>query len=189
MEIPEHDLLQRARQLDPTALAVVFDRYYVDLFRFCYVHTVDQQRAEDLAADVFSRALAAFKEGQGAKTHLRAWLYRIATNLLIDDSRRQKFRQHQLLNDDLRAEDGLPEPNAESAWINAQLISALHQLPDKQRTVIVLRYLHGFELNEIAETLETTVGAVKALQARGFQELRTVLSPVVGQVDEESSDG
>jgi RNA polymerase sigma factor (sigma-70 family) len=90
----ERELLHRARSLDEIALSAIFDTFYPSLYRYIYHHVRHQATAEDLTAEVFTRILEQLADGRGPKRHLKAWLYRVAHNLVVDESRRRIHRDH-----------------------------------------------------------------------------------------------
>lgn len=165
-------LLERAAALDDTALAAIFDRYYEPLYRYAFHHLGNIEAAEDVANRVFQRLLHDLHRGRGPTQALKPWLYRVAANLVVDDVRRQRLRNHAPLADDL-PHDGPPvEDDVAQRMLARQARRALDALTAQQRDVLILRYLHDLELSEVADILETTVGAVKALQHRGLAALR-----------------
>jgi RNA polymerase sigma-70 factor, ECF subfamily len=172
----EQDLLQRSRKLDEAALSAVFDAYYDPLYRYVYRYLRHSQTAEDVTADVFRNFLEKLAAGKGPTEYLKAWLYRVAHNLIIDEVRRNKYREHEELDENQRASEPQADRQAESSITKQMIHKALQTLTGKQRDVLILKYLHGFENEEIAYTLRMNVGTVKALQYRGLQSLRRYLS-------------
>jgi RNA polymerase sigma-70 factor (ECF subfamily) len=168
----DRELLRRARALDEAALGEIFDTYYPLLYRYTYQHIRHQGRAEELAAEVFTRLLEQLVQRRGPTRHLRAWLYRVAHNLVVDDSRRREHRSHEELDERGVAGGSDVAAEVESALVQEQAQAALQKLTPKQRAVLVLKFLEGYENKEIARMLETTVGAVKALQHRGLAAMR-----------------
>ena len=177
----EQEFLQRVRQLDEDALSELFSTYYPAIYRHILRHVGHQRAAEDMAAEVFRRLLDQLGRGSGPTSSLKAWMYRVAINLVVDDSRRQSFRQHAELDEDL-AHDGPPVEEAAHQLLLAEAAQqALLSLTPKQRTVLVLRYLDGFNLPETAEIMGLAITAVKALQHRGLVALRRELEHLVQQ--------
>jgi RNA polymerase sigma-70 factor (ECF subfamily) len=166
--IDELDLLARARSLDEAALGAIFDSYYPVLYRYLYHHVHHRQIAEDLTAEVFTRLLEQLADGGGPERHLRAWLYRVAYNLVVDESRRRVHRDHDPLDEQLAVVEGEVEAHTEASVLRGHARAALMALTPQQRSVIVLKFLQGCENREIAQILDTTIGAVKALQHRGL---------------------
>jgi RNA polymerase sigma-70 factor (ECF subfamily) len=168
----EQTLLERARRFNEEALAAIFDTYYVPLYRYIYHHVGHVETAEDLTARTFQRMLEQFNKGKGPKSHLKAWLYRVAHNLVVDESRRQKHRDHAPLDDSLPAGGTRPEEQAQHTILAEQARRALHHLSPKQRAVVILKYLMGMNNDEVAQTLAISTGAVKSLHQRGLAALR-----------------
>jgi RNA polymerase sigma-70 factor (ECF subfamily) len=168
----EGELLRRARLLDESALGEIFDIYYPLLYRYTYHHVRHRVTAEDLAAEVFVRMLAQLADGRGPKRHLRAWLYRVAHNLVVDESRRRVHRDHATLDERTVPSEQDVGAETETAILRQQARAALEELTPKQRAVIFLKFLEGYENKEISRMLSISVGAVKALQHRGLAAMR-----------------
>jgi RNA polymerase sigma-70 factor (ECF subfamily) len=171
----EHDLLRRARAWDEPALVAVFDTYYPAIYRYIYGRVGDEATAEDLAAEVFTRMLEKMAVGKGPRHHLRGWLYRVASNLVVDHSRRSAVRRHESLDEQTVAAESDLVDEVHASLSRAQAGAALAELTPQQRAVIVLRFLEGWENSEVARALDTTVGAVKALQHRALASMRRYL--------------
>jgi RNA polymerase sigma-70 factor (ECF subfamily) len=172
----EHGLLSRAKALDEAALAQIFDTYYPVLYRYFYYHTAHMQTAEDLAAQVFQRLLARLHAGTGPDRNVKAWLFRVAQNLLVDDARRFTHRNHAPLDEDAPDDQYPVEEQTQSMLLREQMQSLLMELTPQQREVIILRFLMDMTSVETAEVLKTTVGATKALQNRALSLLRRKLA-------------
>jgi RNA polymerase sigma-70 factor (ECF subfamily) len=165
-------LLHRARSLDNAALGEIFDIYYPLLYRYIYHHVHHRTTAEDLTAEVFTRMLEQLADGRGPARHLNAWLYRVAHNLVVDESRRQVYRDHDPLDEGTALAEGNVEAKTEMALWRPRAQAALAQLTPNQRAVLILRYLEGYENREVSRILQTSVGAVKALQHRALAAMR-----------------
>ncbi len=171
-EYDEHRLLERARAWDEQALLEIYDRYAPRLYRYAARLLGSAEEAEECVADVFGRLLLALRRGQGPQRHLRAYLFRMAHNWVQD-----RFRERPVLAlNDLwpppsSGEDS-PETQVLRRWRAERLRQALQHLPPRQALVLTLRFLEGLSLEEVAEALGLTIGAVKALQHRGLQKLR-----------------
>ncbi len=175
-EPSEQELLQRARQLDPAALTKIYDRYNGELYNYALSLTGDSELAEDCVSEIFARFLDVIKRQRGPDTYLRAYLYRMAHNWITDQYRGGSLGL-------LPLEEATPIPSADDpaqeAHRNLRIQAtrrALASLTPDQRQVISLRYLQGWELGEIASAMNKPVGAVKALQFRGIEALRRLLS-------------
>jgi RNA polymerase sigma-70 factor (ECF subfamily) len=168
--LEDADLLARVRAREPAALAELYDRYAPALYAYLYRRLGDRPLAEDLTADVFLSALAALQGGRFAHDSLRAWLYRLAHNRLVDHYRRAE-RAPLLLDDAAAAPDDVPEAagkRRQAAWVRA----ALRTLTDDQQQIIMLRFGDGLSAPAIAAALGKTEQAIRALQHRALAALR-----------------
>ncbi|MFQ5855258.1 MAG: sigma-70 family RNA polymerase sigma factor [Anaerolineae bacterium] len=173
--MPDDSLLERARNFDQEALAEIYDRYADKIYQYIFHRVGSRPVAEDLTSDVFVRALEAIERNTFAHTSLRAWLYRVAHNIVVDHYHAQPSQQPMLLDERLGVVSPDPRPRIEAGLAQAGLRTALSRLTDKQHQVIVLRFGEGMTASEVAEVLGTTEGAVRALQHRAVAELRRLL--------------
>jgi RNA polymerase sigma-70 factor (ECF subfamily) len=157
-------LIERLRTEDLSALGALFDRYYPQVYRTALVITRDNAVAEDIAQDCFLK-LHQYANRIDTSLPLAPWLYRVTVNLSYTwISRRQKRRislealVDQLMSPPWHAPDHVAE-QGETQKLVRQAISELHF---NQRVVIVLHYLSGLSLEEIAEILDCPVGTVKS---------------------------
>jgi len=182
MPTNQEQLLKKARLLDHDALVKIYDLYSDALFAYAFKHIGDLQTAEELVSETFFRFLGALERGGGPKEHLKAYLYRITHNLITDRFRRQPPPSLEL--DENRLPDEKPGPS--SVFVSRQdeerVRQALRLITPEQRQVIVLKFLEGWSAGEIAQTMNKTLGAVKALQHRGLAALQRIL------VDKEVSE-
>ena len=172
----ESNLIQRARQFEEAALAEIYDAYSPGVYRYAVRLLGDVHQAEDCVADTFLRYLKALRSKGGPQDHLQAYLYRIAHNWITDLYRRQTAPPLPLLEDLASGEDDLFQ-NVMDRIEKKQVRGALRRLTPEQRQVIVLKYLEGWETENIALALEKPVGAVKSLQHRALEALRRMLPP------------
>lgn len=171
----ERELLRGIRSLDQAALGAVFDAYYPRLYRYIYQHTRHQTTAEDLAAEVFTRLLEQLAGGRGPRQHLQAWLYRVAHNLVVDESRRRAHRDHEPLDEWQAVGQQNVEAEVMQSMAWQRVRAALAELTYQQRAVIVLKFVEGLSNKEVARVLDTSEGAVKSLQHRGLAAMRRAL--------------
>jgi RNA polymerase sigma-70 factor, ECF subfamily len=173
-ESSEHNLLESVRRFDEQALNTVYNAYYLLIYRYLYVHTGHRETAEDLTQQTFMRLLDALQAGNGPHSYLKAWLFRAATNLIIDDARAAKHRNHAPL-------DGVHAAITAELHLDAhievtEVRAALADLHPTQCAVITMRFFGEMSFEEIAHALGLTVGAVKAHQHRGLTALRNLLN-------------
>jgi RNA polymerase sigma-70 factor, ECF subfamily len=141
-----------------------FESLRPELYRYCRHLTRSPWDAEDLAQDTLARALVTL--GTMLKPEIenpRAWLFRVATNLYIDRTRRAREELGEL-----------PEAPAEVSDERAKREAAgtlIARLAPQERAAVVLKEAFDLELGDIATVLSTSVGAVKAALHRGRSKL------------------
>lgn len=170
--IPEQELLTKAGQFDTRALAEIYDHYSPRLYRYSMRLLGDDYAAEDCVSETFSRFLKALQAGKGPRDYLQAYLFRTAHNLIVDHYRRQSPTEE--LDEDLpQAEttEGVAEDNLRQSRVRV----ALHKLTEDQQQVVALKFLEGWENDEIAQALHKPIGAVKSLQHRALAQLQKIL--------------
>lgn len=172
-------LVARVADGDRGAFELLYRRHETPLFRTALALTRDRGTAEELLQEAFLRAfrhMGRVRLSPGAS--LRPWLHRILINLTYDWSARQKTAAGSLdrvverLNP---APGATPEGQAEQREIQRVVADAIGELPFKQRSVIVLFYLHDMDLHEIAATLNVPPGTVKSRLYYGRARLRKQL--------------
>ena len=171
----EQDFLKGARAYDLTVLAEIYRHFSPGIYRYALRLLGDDCLAEDCVAETFSRFLKALLADQGPRDHLQAYLYRIAYNWITDFYRRQPDPPVDL-NEKVKAADLLqPETQVDINQQQRQVRLALQYLTPDQRQVILLRFIEGWENEEVASALQKPVGAVRALQFRALNALRNYL--------------
>jgi RNA polymerase sigma-70 factor (ECF subfamily) len=172
----DRELIRRFQQGDPEALGELYDRYQVSIFRFILVRVDSQQTAEDLTGEVFASVITHLPDD--TIHNFRAWLFRIARNRLIDHYRGKEEPAMASLDEaeNQQAPTDRPAAIVEQQQMLEHVQHALKGLESTQRDVVILRFLVGLSLNEVAEMLDKSVGAVKALQRRGLTNLRQLLA-------------
>jgi RNA polymerase sigma-70 factor (ECF subfamily) len=134
-----------------------------DLYRYCRHLTRSPWDAEDLAQDVLARAFVTLGQMGQPPPNPRAWLLRVASNLWLDQLRRRRREQPLADRDERTAGTAASDPAA-SREAAGTLIG---QLSPQERAAVVLKDVFDLSLDEIAEALSTTTGAVKAALHRG----------------------
>lgn len=172
----DRELLRLAYQLNTQALAEIYDAHSPGIFRYAVRLLGDTTLAEDCVAETFARLLKSLQERRGPRDNLRAYLYRIAHNLIVDRYRRDEPTCE--LSETLRCEADVPEEAAAKRIRQKQIRKALRHLTPDQQKVIALKYLENWDNEEIAHVLKKPVGAVKSLQHRALRSLQKLLPEV-----------
>ncbi|HEY44410.1 MAG TPA: sigma-70 family RNA polymerase sigma factor [Anaerolineae bacterium] len=179
MPQPEGNWLDGARRLDEKVLAAIYDAFSRALFCYAYRLLGDREAAEDIVAETFHRFLRSIGAGGGPNEHLKAYLYRIAHNLIVDHFRRRPPIELNLDWENITSHDLSEDPVKEidHSLEQAKVRQVLWKLTPDQRQVVVLKYFEGLSNDEISEILGKPVGAVKSLQHRALNALRRMFTP------------
>ena len=157
------------------AIAGLFEEYYDKVVRYIYIRISDQPEAEDLAGEVFLKALKSMGSYRGSAEQLRFWIFKIARNIVIDHYRKMSKRKTVNL-DDVEISDGSNvEDIAEQRLQIRDLTKAMEQLTQAQREVIGLRFFAGLSSAETAQVLGKSSGAVREMQCDAIQRLRKLM--------------
>jgi RNA polymerase sigma-70 factor, ECF subfamily len=160
-------LLIEAAQRDPRQFAELYERSFDRIYAFIAQRVKDRDTAEDLTSEVFHKALANIAQFEWRGAPFIAWLFKIARNALADRHSNASREQNQP-DIDLTNQDNADE--VEQRVILSQLVE---QLPTDQRTVILARFVEQKSIRQLAESLQRTQGAVKQLQFRALENLRS----------------
>ena len=169
------ELLELARQFDHPALARIYDTYSPGLYRYAMQRLSNQDLAEECVAETFSRFLQALRAKRGPENFLQAYLYRMAHNWIVDHYRREPMQPREL-TEEHRDENANPEVDTSRHLRQEGMRRALGKLTPDQQQVIVLKYLEGWQNEEIARSLKKPVGAIKSLQHRALASLEKILN-------------
>jgi RNA polymerase sigma-70 factor, ECF subfamily len=166
--------LNDKRVIDKQILAEIYQQYSPGLFRYAIRLLDDRRLAEDCVAETFSRYLKALKAGGQPPQNVQAYLYRVARNWITDQFRRQPHFLE--LEEEVEADHQANPARLVSKQMERERVQrALLQLTEEQREVIILRFLEGWSHDQIAASLEKSVDATRAAQARGLKSLRRIL--------------
>jgi RNA polymerase sigma-70 factor (ECF subfamily) len=174
-------LITRFKSGDTSAFEQILLVHQDRIYNLCRHMLGNAHDAEDAAQDVFLKAYQALPKFQ-PDASLYTWLYRIATNTCIDYKRKPVFEslfggpgdEEGLVHD--RASDSpSPEKLYQSKQIGLALQESLGKLSPKLRAIIVLKELEELSYEEIADTLDISMGTVKSRIARAREEMQKLM--------------
>ncbi len=146
-----------------------YDKYADAIFRHCYFRLMDRERARDLMQDVFLRTWDYLQKGATIE-NIRAFLYRVANNLVIDSVRKKSA-----VSLDFLQEQGFDPAKEEKAGATGEVSEVLRYvslIEPQYRDVLLMRYVDDMGPKEIAEILEESENAVSVRLNRGIKKLR-----------------
>ena len=173
----ERDLVERAKY-DPGAFGELYDRHFLQIYKFVYSRVRDQSIAEDVTSDVFMKALRSIGRYQDTGRPISAWLYQIAINAVAD-----RFRSARPLEDiddqrDLAAGGPALEQIAAQRDELRRIWAVVETLPKQQRVAMVLKFQEDMKIEDIAGVMGKSSGAVKLLIHRGVMKVRQSVAQV-----------
>jgi RNA polymerase sigma-70 factor (ECF subfamily) len=178
MEPSDRELMGRLAGGDRDALTPLMERHYRRIYRVALSYLRDADDALDAVQETFVKAFEnAGRWDPGSE--VAPWLVRIAVNHSIDRYRREKRRRafvEPLAEGDhdvrLSSDGPSPDRSAFGREIAEKVGAAVRSLPDGQRAVFVLRHYEQMSLEQIAETLDMSLGTVKSSLHRAIHRLR-----------------
>jgi len=152
-----------------------FDEYSDAIFRFCIVKTSNKELAEDLTQETFMRYWQALRDGK-EMTNTRSFLYTIAQNLVIDWYRKKKPSSLDALEEIgfEPKEEGMQSPEQSAQWM--EVLHTIDDLEEKDKEVVLLRYVEGLDPKDISVIVGETVNVVSVRIHRAVEKLQKKLN-------------
>lgn len=162
-----------------------FERIYTEflprIYRFFYLKLFDKQLSEDLTSEVFIRVYKNLRKVNLNTKTFQAWIYRIASNLLIDHCRKKiRYVKEEPIEE---TADNLIENNAllknssilkkELGFENFKLISAMGKLTKLQRDIIILKFVEDFDFETIARIFGKSQSTIRGILFRAITKLKS----------------
>ncbi|MCB9685094.1 MAG: sigma-70 family RNA polymerase sigma factor [Alphaproteobacteria bacterium] len=182
----DRELLEAVLKGDGTAYRGLVEKYQGRVYAMVYGMLRNREDARDVTQEAFVKAYRNL-ESFRLESSFYTWIYRIAMNLAIDFTRKRKRRETSGFDENIAArdedgdiaeahhEDG-PGRQLERKQLFARIMTAMQQLPEDQRQVILLRELEGLQYKEIAEIMEIPEGTVMSRLFYARKKLQKLLS-------------
>jgi RNA polymerase sigma-70 factor (ECF subfamily) len=152
----------------------VYEKHSDAIFRYCYFRLYNREKAKDIAQDAFMKAWVYLQEGNTID-NLRAFIYRVANNLIIDYVRKKKESSLEMLE-----ESGF-NPSVDGKQKEEQRIDGLfvqetlNLLEEEYRDVVYMRYIEELAPREIAQILDESVNVISVRIHRGLKKLKILI--------------
>jgi RNA polymerase sigma-70 factor (ECF subfamily) len=194
----DEELMCAFRDGEAIAFEPLLLRHRRGVFNFLLRSVHNRSRAEELLQDVFLRVIRA-KDRYERTAKFSTWVYTIARNITVDESRRAKFRQHTSLDakrgrqagdsgvsllDVSATEQVGTDDAADGPQLRARMAAAIDQLPDEQREVFLMRQLAGLSFKEIGEVVGAPENTVKSRMRYALEKLRSELADLDPREDQ-----
>jgi RNA polymerase sigma-70 factor (ECF subfamily) len=176
----ERALVARARH-DAAAFGELYDFYLPRVYGFIYRRVQDRCTAEDITSMTFQRALESVRRADFRNESFGGWLYRVASNAVVDHTRRDR-RYIPLPDTDCDEAADLALDSFAAALDRDQLRRALLRLPAQHREVLVLKFYDDLDATEMCAVLGCTREALAVRQHRALRALRSEMAKEAADV-------
>lgn len=188
----DEDLMLAFRDGEAAAFEELVGRHKRGLYNFLLRSVHDRSRAEEMLQEVFLRVIRA-KDRYQRTARFTTWIYTIARNLCVDESRRQRFRRTIPLEVKRRGrggEGGLSildvteakqvetDAASEAPKIRERVAAAIDNLPEDQREVFIMRQFGGLSFKQIGEAVGAPENTVKSRMRYALEKLRGDLQDI-----------
>lgn len=172
------DLAIRAAQ-DRAAFVELYQLYFDSIYRFVYFRVGNREDAEEVTSDVFRKVHANLSTFDPSKASFKTWIYRIASNAVIDLYRKQRKKtEHVHVSLDEAAEVAAPHDILGDLLTEEQrqyVHTLLRRLSEKDQQILHYRYFDELGYDEIAERMEMSVTAVTVAAFRSLKKLKALI--------------
>jgi RNA polymerase sigma-70 factor (ECF subfamily) len=180
-------LVKKSQSGDVESFELLISSYDKRAYNIAYRIMGNEEDAKDMAQEALLRVFRSIKDFKG-QSSFSTWLYRIVTNVCLDELRRRKNEKYVSMDSTIQTEDGelhmelcsdkeTPESAYERTEQKELIMNAIRNLNEEYRSVIVLRDIQGFSYEEISSMLDCSLGTVKSRINRARTMLRERLKP------------
>ena len=179
-ELDQAQLVTAAKAGDSRAFEELVRATYTDVYALAYRLTGNEEDARDVVQEAYLRAYKGLKRFR-EEARFSTWMYRITANCANTAMAKGRKHRHEELDADATLADVQPDHDPEAAGdaelLRARLNSALEELPDRLRAVVVLRDVYDLPHQAIADELGISEAAAKVRLHRARRRLRERLFP------------
>ncbi len=185
---PEAELIDAAVHGDSAAFGTLYERHVNRVYRHCYYQAGNRADAEDLTQQTFLQAWKAIRRYRRGEVPFIAWLLTISHRLAI--SHHRKFREVPGTVELPAGQYDDPETTVMTGVVRDTVRLAILRLKPERQAVILLRYVEGFSVSEVATALGKTDNNVRVIQHRALADLRRLMTETASpQHDETATKG
>ncbi len=172
------DQLVQQAKAQREAFAVLYDRYFPRIHRYCQRRLLDSATADDLTSEVFLNIAQTIRRFPGAtETDFRRWVYRIATNVIHAHFRKRNRRQalfERAIGQGWWTQTASADSRKDSHTQDQSehVVQALSTLTIREQTVIALRFWEGLSYDEIGQIIKARPETVRVVASRAIRALR-----------------
>jgi len=156
-------------------LAGLYEEYYDKITRYAYTRIGNRHDAEDIAGEVFLKALESLKTYKDQGIPMQSWLFKIAHNMVVDHLRSAAKRKYVSIDNIDLADNADPAATTELNMEMERVKQAMEKLTEDQQEVIRLRFMAGLSSREVSGVMLKSDGAVREMQSAALAKLRQIL--------------
>jgi len=152
-----------------------YDEYADAIFRYCYYRVFDREKAKDFMQEAYCRTWKYISQGKKVD-NIRAFIYRTANNLIIDEARKKK---HISLNQIMEKGFSPSVDNrvaTENYFAGKELLKVIDRLDEKYRDVILLKYIDDLSTKEISLVLNETENNIYVRLSRAAAQVKKIVN-------------
>lgn len=151
-----------------------YDEYADAIFRHCSFRLSDREKAQDVTQETFIRAWGYVAEGKGI-VNIRAFLYKIANNLIIDEYRRKQVFSLDQMQEESGFDVGFDMlPQIEQRDEVHRVENAIEAIPEQYREAFIMRHIDGLSVREIAQITGDTENLISVRIHRAIEKIKNI---------------
>ena len=175
MDVPLNSGKSSSIEHKEARLASLYEEYYGKIANYAYAKIGDRLEAQDIAGEVFLRALRSLESYKEHGIPMQVWLFKIAHNLIVDYYRKTARGRTVPIDNIELADNSNPADEIEKRDEFARVSRVMEQLTDGQREVLELRFLSELTSKEVSIVMGKSDGAVREMQRVAIEKLRHLL--------------
>lgn len=151
-----------------------YDDYSDAIFRYCYYRVFDREKAKDCLQETYVRVFKYMQEDKEVD-NIKAFLYKIANNIIIDESRKKKSSSLDKIMEKGFSPKTDPREKTQDYFAGKEIIEIVKSLDEKYRDVIIMKYIDDLSTKEIAMSLNETENNVYVKISRGLEMVKEII--------------
>lgn len=151
-----------------------YDNYSDAIFRYCYYRVFDREKAKDYVQETYCRTWKYLASGKEVE-NVRAFLYKTARNIIIDESRKKKASSLDMIMEKGFAPNIDPREKTQDYFTGKEIVTLVKSLDEKYRDPILMKYIDDLSTQEIALALDETENNIYVRLSRGLEKVKEIL--------------
>jgi RNA polymerase sigma-70 factor (ECF subfamily) len=167
----EQRLIARAQDGDEEAVTLLYEQYVDSIYAYIGYRVETPEVAEDLTSEVFLRMVRNLRSYQDRGLPFKAWLFRIAANLITDHYRHRNKHPVTVIQDHFESDDPNPVDRVIEDQEQLDMQLALKTLPEQYQDLLILHFVEDLPYEEIVKIMNKSAAALRAMQYRALKSL------------------